>query len=376
MTTIKIENLLALDDAKRMLNRRLDSEKPDAIVDSPSKPLAQGTAFEAEIVVSLVALTFNWPNERISPSLSDLNSDTARFLHLKDLMDVAIQAVGEENLSLAAEITNGVQKALFLSLGSQPVHPRMFSSEEIFSTEGIRLGAGEVLSDRWSQEKRNGLANRLTKEALAITLEGWRYPRYAGLEHIEMMAATLTNRIADDSLNTSDRYLEKRSLVMSLIAITESTLSIVGRFHGEGCQVISELGLPVEYAKPVPQYLIEHHLMTSSEDRLTDFFNAALAMIHFGRLNPPLEAEPAELKAEPGDFKINDFHMDYASMLETGRRILVAMYQLSVPTSSEAQVTLAAYGKDRLNLPESIDKQVFDMVRDNKEFFIRSSEQD
>jgi hypothetical protein len=369
MTTIKIDNLLALDDAKRMLNRRLDSEKPDAIVDSPSKPLAHGTAFEAETVVSLVTLTFNWPNERISPSLSDLNRDTARFSHLKDLINVATQAIGEENLSLAAEITNSVRKALFLSLASQPVHPRMFSSAEIFSTEGIRLGVEEALSDRLSREKRHGLASRLAGEALAITLENWGVPRYAGLEHIEMMAATLSDGIDNGRLNASELYLKKRSLVTNLIAITESALSTVGRFHGEGCQMISRLDLPVEYTKPVPEYLIEHHLLTSSEEELSDFFNAAIAMIHFGSVAPPL-------KTEPGDFEIKDFPMNYASMLETGRRILVAMYQLSVPTSSEAQVTLAAYGKDKLNLPESIDKQVSDMVRSTRGFFIRNSEQE
>jgi hypothetical protein len=205
--------------------------------------------------------------------------------------------------------------------------------------------------------------------ALAITLKDWSSPRYASLGHIEHMASTLSDNMEDRDLNSSAIIPEKVSMITNLIAIVDTVVSVVGRFNGEGCQMISKLDLPVEYAKPVPEYLIEHHLMTCSQERLADFFSAAKALIRLGSVYPPVETDSR-------DFEINDFHMDYASMLETGRRILVAMYQLSVPTSSEAQVTLAAYDKDRLNLPESIHKQVFDMVRDNKEFFIRSSEQD
>jgi hypothetical protein len=133
--------------------------------------------------------------------------------------------------------------------------------------------------------------------------------------------------------------------------------------------MISKLDLPVEYAKPVPEYLIEHHLMTCSDERLSDFFNAAKAMIYFGSINP-------QIKTEPGDFQIDDFHMDHGSMLETGRRILVAMDQLSAPMSQEARVTVAAYGKDRLNLPESIKTQVSDTVRSAIDFFVKNAEQD
>ncbi len=44
--------------------------------------------------------------------------------------------------------------------------------------------------------------------------------------------------------------------------------------------------------------------------------------------------------------------------------------------SQEARVTVAAYGKDRLNLPESIKKQVSDTVRSAIGFFVKNAEQD
>jgi hypothetical protein len=284
-------------------------------------------------------------------------------------MDISREATCRDNLSLAFEIAKHVLEMSLLSLRAQPVHPRMFSSKDIFSTEEIRKGVGDALFNRLALEKRQGGANRVTKEALAVTLEDWGAPRYVSLTHIEHMASTLIGDIADGGLNSAPNRSGNGGMVTNLIAITETIVSVVGRFNGEGCQTIGRLDLPVEYTEAVPEYLIEHHLMMVTEEKIADFFSAAKALIRFGNLCRPNETDS-------GDFDINDFHMNYASMLETGRRILVAMYQLSVPTSSEAKVTLAAYGKDKLNLPESIDNQVSDMVRSTRGFFIRNSEQE
>ncbi len=356
-------------DVQRMFERRLDSKGPDANASSPSKPLAHGTVSDSEALVSLVTALWKLPSELIPPALLELPRDTARVSHLSDLMDIAREAAGADNLSLASEITKHVLQMSLRSLYAQPVHPRMFSSEGIFSTEGIRRGVRDALSDRLSLEKSQGGIDRVTEEALAITLEDWSSPRYASLGHIEHMASTLSDNMEDRELNSSAIISEKRSMVTNLIAIADTVVSVVGRFNGEGCQMISKLDLPVEYAKPVPEYLIEHHLMTCSDERLSDFFNAAKAMIYFGSINP-------QIKTEPGDFQIDDFHMDHGSMLETGRRILVAMDQLSAPMSQDARVTVAAYGKDRLNLPESIKTQVSDTVRSAIDFFVKNAEQD
>jgi hypothetical protein len=351
------------------LNKKLGKPDTGESAVFASKPLAQGAASNSEALVSLVAALWKWPSELTPPALLDLPREVVRVSHLSDLMDISREATCRDNLSLAFEIAKHVLEMSLLSLRAQPVHPRMFSSKDIFSTEEIRKGVGDALFNRLALEKRQGGANRVTKEALAVTLEDWDAPRYVSLTHIEHMASTVIDNIADGGLNSAPNSSGNGGMVTNLIAITETIVSVVGRFNGEGCQTIGRLDLPVKYTEAVPEYLIEHHLLTSSEEELSDFFNAAIAMIHCGSVAPPL-------KTEPGDFEIKDFPMNYASMLETGRRILVAMYQLSVPISPEAHVTLAAYGKDKLNLPESIDNQVSDMVRSTRGFFTRNSEQE
>jgi hypothetical protein len=337
------------------INRKMDTKSNEVPAFRPSNILLTEQATEAEHVVKLSSFLWSIPEGLVAPTLSEMPQDRLRVSHLSELLELSDQVLQRGDYLNPPTIVKQVLSASFDSLRANPVHPKMFRSDIVFPSEAVRLPLRELLLQKLS----GGKGDQLTEQTLANVLTHWETPGYLSIQHLEQIVGLLSEKLETLDLAQHARQTEANEVTSNLIEIGRSVVNTLSLLHGEGHNVVEKVGLKVHYTDPLPEFVIDHVLLTAkSADDLHQICSAAYAMIKFGAsLN--WDSKPVENESHLV-YEGLDFPMVGSAMHANGTNIVKRLIALSMPVSEDSRSIVSAYGVDKLILGRNTTKLLAD----------------